>query len=89
MFCLFCGTCVLFYVFFYCFCSIVLSEFLLCYVVCRFILANKPIIMSASRVPFLRYSASNNGVTLTYGLWALKPIKRRKDVDFEADCHNN
>jgi len=36
-FVLFCG-------FFYCFCSIVLYVFLLCCVICRFTLANKPLI---------------------------------------------
>ena len=43
MFCIFCGICVILCVF-YCFCSIVLYVFLLCCVVCRFTLANKPLI---------------------------------------------
>jgi len=48
MFCLFCGICVILCVF-YCFCSIVLCVFLLCCVVCRFTLANKPLIAQNRR----------------------------------------
>jgi len=41
---------VLFCVFFYCFCSIVFYVFLLCCVVCRFTLANKPLINKKSHI---------------------------------------
>jgi len=56
MFCLFCGICVILCVF-YCFCTIVLSVFLLCCVVCRFILANKPIVKGFRRCSWCVASA--------------------------------
>ena len=44
---------------FYCFCSIVLSVFLLCYVVCCFTLANKPLIIASG------YSKTNSSMSAT------------------------